>query len=1215
MTKRFIQLLFIVLGFGLTIFWPQAGVQAGTTNINQASVAGGPYYLDKANETYVLTENITSTGTALVFSAQNVTLDLNGKTITFNTSGASQRYGVAIPPSYAHTNNKWAGSDITRWNWGIGAVIKNGSIVQAPGISNNCQSSYPNSPFCAALISHDESNITAQNLTITVSVGDTFAMYFEGGGNFVVNNNTINDNTTAVIHRHQGRAAIDFFTPSGSQGLEIFNNVINGARQWGIRVARSSTATVWAHIYNNQIYHNTIVTNGYGIGAHGSKLDIYDNIIHSANGRGIGVQRNNSDPVTDVKVHNNDIDVIELPSPEYPKVSAHGIKLEGCSNTEVYNNTVLSKGSVLDAGHVSVGAALDFSVDPGSNNYVHNNTFTARHLGGPGFVSGDLINYFATAIQALQADNAIGDTGLRIEDNTFITNDRFFSSTEWHSPESSQPPFQLVDASTISLARNTWVREATTLPLLGKDITFYQSSVGGLRFVDNVGAINLRNAVEGWGWDLNTWSAAYTGTVSARNADNTPATNITIQATNAQGQTISATTNSSGQATLILDEFSASSMVSVTVSERNPYQITALFPSGSKTQSLTVNSPNWQVTLTAAGGVPVDTIAPAAITNLAVSGITSGTATLTWTAPGDDGSNGTATTYDLRYSTSPIVSFLSATPVTGAPLPAIAGTNQSMTISGLSAATPYYFAIKTKDEVPNTSTLSNVPSATTLISTGVDTTAPAQITNLAITGTTQNSVTLQWTATGDDNQAGTATSYDMRYGTTEFAVLLFNLATQATGEPTPTAAGTTQSMTITGLTPGTTYYFALQAGDEVPNLSLVSNVPSGATTAFVPDTTPPATITNLAVPTISATTAILTWVSPGDDGVTGRASNYDLRYSTSPITSGNFNSATSVTGEPSPADAGVAQTMTVSGLSASTLYYFAMKTSDEVPNVSAISNIVSGTTSASVPPPSGGGGGGGGGGATGDTTAPAGVTDLRISDPTSNSVTLSWTASGDDGATGTAYVNDVRYSNQAITLSNFNSATSASGEPTPTIAGSTQTMIISGLTPNVPYYFALRVADEVLNWSVLSNVPTVTLGNSNVPDLTAPAAISSISIVSSGPGRVKLSWTVPTSSKAIASYDLRYSPQPIIESNFESATKASGEPTPTASGSKQDFIVTGLKALRKYYFALKTVSSDGKSSALGRIVCTPRQLPLSLRTNQTIPDYCQVYTTYPRGKK
>ena len=49
-----------------------------------------------------------------------------------------------------------------------------------------------------------------------------------------------------------------------------------------------------------------------------------------------------------------------------------------------------------------------------------------------------------------------------------------------------------------------------------------------------------------------------------------------------------------------------------------------------------------------------------------------------------------------------------------------------------------------------------------------------------------------------------------------------------------------------------------------------------------------------------------------------------------------------MTGEPTPAAAGTSQNMTVSGLTASTTYYFAMKTSDEVPNTSALSNVASG---------------------------------------------------------------------------------------------------------------------------------------------------------------------------------------------------------------------------------------------------------------------------------
>ena len=93
---------------------------------------------------------------------------------------------------------------------------------------------------------------------------------------------------------------------------------------------------------------------------------------------------------------------------------------------------------------------------------------------------------------------------------------------------------------------------------------------------------------------------------------------------------------------------------------------------------------------------------------------------------------GTATSYDIRYRTGGAVNdsnWATATQVTGEPTPAVAGTNQNMVVSGLSASTTYYFAIKTSDEVPNTSAISNSPSGTT--TAAADTTAPAAVSNLA----------------------------------------------------------------------------------------------------------------------------------------------------------------------------------------------------------------------------------------------------------------------------------------------------------------------------------------------------------------------------------------------------------------------------------------------------------------------------------------------------
>jgi hypothetical protein len=94
----------------------------------------------------------------------------------------------------------------------------------------------------------------------------------------------------------------------------------------------------------------------------------------------------------------------------------------------------------------------------------------------------------------------------------------------------------------------------------------------------------------------------------------------------------------------------------------------------------------------------------------------------------------------------------------------------------------------------------------------------------------------------------------------------------------------------------------------------------------------------------------LSWTAPGDDSASGTASQYDIRYSTSPITEANWNSATQISGEPTPLPAGQQQTFAVTGLQSNVTYYFAMKTADEVPNWSGLSNVATGTTSDIVPP-------------------------------------------------------------------------------------------------------------------------------------------------------------------------------------------------------------------------------------------------------------------------
>lgn len=98
---------------------------------------------------------------------------------------------------------------------------------------------------------------------------------------------------------------------------------------------------------------------------------------------------------------------------------------------------------------------------------------------------------------------------------------------------------------------------------------------------------------------------------------------------------------------------------------------------------------------------------------------------------------------------------------------------------------------------------------------------------------------------------------------------------------------------------------------------------------------------------------------------------------------------------------------------------------------------------------------------------------------TPTSVSLSWTAPGNDGNTGTASRYDIRYSTTKITDATWATASPASGGPNPKSAGGSEEFVVDNLAPNTMYYFAIKTVDFDSNWSDLSNVDsaqTLSLG-------------------------------------------------------------------------------------------------------------------------------------------
>ena len=113
--------------------------------------------------------------------------------------------------------------------------------------------------------------------------------------------------------------------------------------------------------------------------------------------------------------------------------------------------------------------------------------------------------------------------------------------------------------------------------------------------------------------------------------------------------------------------------------------------------------------------------------------------------------------------------------------------------------------------------------------------------------------------------------------------------------------------------------------------------------------------------------------------------------------------------------------------------------------------------------------------ATADTVPPAAVTDLAATAANTTSVTLQWTAPGDDGMIGQATWYDFRYNTSGpITDSNFDDATHYELPFFPHSPGTVERATVSGLQTGVQYWFALRTADEVPNWSGVSNSPRAT---------------------------------------------------------------------------------------------------------------------------------------------
>lgn len=235
----------------------------------------------------------------------------------------------------------------------------------------------------------------------------------------------------------------------------------------------------------------------------------------------------------------------------------------------------------------------------------------------------------------------------------------------------------------------------------------------------------------------------------------------------------------------------------------------------------------------------------------------------------------------------------------------------------------------------------------------------------------------------------------------------------------------------------------------IPSLVSLACKDGGGTTPPIGDTTPPVRIANLQVVSPAGRLVTLVWTSPTHEGTSGRASRYEIRRSATPLTEEGWASATIVAPPPVPKPAGEQELYEPTGLPDGT-WHFAIKAADEVPNWSTLSNVVQATVA--------------------DVVAPGRVSDLAISAMTATTLTLTWTAPGNDANVGQVVEYDLRRAADPITDEGWNDAVRVIGVPVPHSAGGRESFTVTGLQRESVYYFALKASDETPSWSPLSNV-------------------------------------------------------------------------------------------------------------------------------------------------
>ncbi len=359
--------------------------------------------------------------------------------------------------------------------------------------------------------------------------------------------------------------------------------------------------------------------------------------------------------------------------------------------------------------------------------------------------------------------------------------------------------------------------------------------------------------------------------------------------------------------------------------------------------------------------------------------------------------------------------------------------------TSVTASSTYYYKIAVVDSDGDTSAYSSVLTDKVDGQGGTDIAAP-NISAVTVSESQVNYVTITWTTDEISNS------------TVDYSV---SPSTAFGSTATSASYVTSHSVTVTGLTPGTTYLFRVKSTDILGNVATANNSGAGYTFTATGGTT----ISDVTKISVNDTTATITWnTSTDSDSYVTYSANADM------VTSSRTGSA-SLVGSP------YEHRVTITGLTPGTRYYYFVESTDASANYAKDNNSGSYYTFTTIT----------------DTKAPV-ISAVSVPVTGREAAVVVWTT--DEPAT-----TKVEYGSNSTVYSNSTDLDST--------LTTFHTASISGLTNNSQYYYRVRSADSAGNitysgesdFTTNSNqfVVSFIYGGADVPDKTAPK-ISNIKI-------------------------------------------------------------------------------------------------------------------------